>query len=96
MIMHNKRLIIILFISTIILLIPFILMQFTDEVNWTISDFILAGGLLYGTGLLLELAIRKIKNVRYRIAIIAAHLIFLILIWAELAVGVFGTAFNGH
>jgi len=71
-------------------------MQFTDEVNWTISDFILAGGLLYGTGLLLELAIRKIKNVRYRIAIIAAHLIFLILIWAELAVGVFGTAFNGH
>lgn len=91
----SKRLIAIVLAVPALLLIPFIAMQFTDEVNWSPFDFVVMGCLLLGTGLLCELAIRKIKTIRYRIIIVAVILIALFLIWAELAVGIFGTPFAG-
>ncbi|MCF6223881.1 MAG: hypothetical protein L3J34_09145 [Flavobacteriaceae bacterium] len=93
--MKNKRLIIIVLIVVIILFIPLIAMQFTDEVNWNLFDFIIAGALLLFTGLMCELTIIKIKKIKYRIAICAAILVSLMLIWGELAVGVFGTPLSG-
>ena len=36
-------------------------MQFTNEVNWTLFDFVVAGILLLGTGLIFNLVVRKIK-----------------------------------
>ncbi len=96
MIMKNKRLIIIVLTIAILLLIPLTAMQFTDEVNWTLFDFVVAGTLLLGTGLMCELAIRKINKIKYRIAICVALLVALLLIWAELAVGIFGTPFSGQ
>ena len=96
MIIQNNRLIIILITSLVILFIPLIAMQFTDEVNWTIFDFVIAGILLIGTGLVCEFTLRKIKKTKYRIAIILAILVILFLIWAELAVGIFGSPFSGN
>jgi len=94
--MKNKRLIIIVLTSVFLLLIPLIAMQFTDEVNWNLFDFIVAGALLLSTGLMCELVIRKINKIKYRIAICVALLIVFLLIWVELAVGVFGTPFSGQ
>lgn len=94
--MKNKRLIIIVLTTAIILFIPLIAMQFTDEVNWTLFDFVVAGALLLGTGLMCELAIRKINKIKYRIGICIALLVVLLLIWAELSVGIFGTPFSGQ
>jgi hypothetical protein len=54
-----------------VLLVPLVAMQVTDEVNWSLADFVLAGALLGGTGLLFELAARKPGNVVYRAAAIA-------------------------
>ena len=71
-------------------------MQFTDEVNWNLFDFIIAGTLLIGTGLIIQLVLRKTKKIKYRIIIVAALLIVFLLIWAELAVGIFGTPLSGH
>ena len=71
-------------------------MQFTDEVNWTLSDFVVAGALLLGTVLICEFVISKVKKIKYRIAICAALLIVLLLVWAELAVDIFGTPFSGN
>ena len=93
--MKNKRLKFIFFTVVILLLIPLIAMQFTEEVNWTLSDFIIAGILLTGTGLMIELVLRKTKKIKYRIIIVVALLIVLLLVWAELAVGIFGTPFSG-
>jgi len=93
--MKNTRLIIILASVSVILLIPFIAMQFTDEVNWSVSDFAIMGVLLYGTGLLCELVLRKVKSVPNRILICAAVVVAFLLVWAELAVGIFGTPFAG-
>lgn len=93
--MKNRRLIIILSIIVIVLLIPIVAMQFTDQVDWNLSDFIIMGVLLLGTGLLCELVMRKEKSIRYRIIICGAILFAFFIIWAELAVGVFGTPFAG-
>ena len=71
-------------------------MQITDEVNWTITDFIIAGSLLIGTGLLSEIVMRKIKNINYKVSLIVVILILFFLIWIELAVGLFGTPFGGN
>ncbi|MGM5469055.1 hypothetical protein ACS386_02145 [Flavobacteriaceae bacterium LMO-SS05] len=93
--MKRKTLKFILFTVAILLLIPLIAMQLTDEVNWTPLDFIVAGVLLLSTGLILALIIRKTKSVKYRIAMSIALIIVFLLIWAELAVGIFGTPFSG-
>ena len=93
--MKNKRLKIILATAGILLLIPLIAMQFTNEVNWKPGDFVIMGMLLFGTGLLCELVMRRVKNTKNRIVICAAVLLVFFLIWAELAVGVFGTPFAG-
>ncbi|MFO7830228.1 MAG: hypothetical protein R6V23_16525 [Bacteroidales bacterium] len=87
--MKSKRLLIILLGIAFVLLIPFVAMQFTDEVNWTLSDFIIAGALLASTGLMCEIAIRKISNIMYRTAVYIAILLIVLSIWAELAVGIF-------
>lgn len=95
MITQNKRLIGITLTLAILLLIPLIATQFTDEVNWSVADFVVAGALLLGTGVLCELVMRKIKKLKHRIIIIAGILTALLLIWLELAVGIFGTPFAG-
>jgi hypothetical protein len=79
----------------LLLLVPLIAMQFTNEVNWTLSDFVVMGILLLGTGLLCELVLRKVKKIKYRTAIVVAILVAFLLIWMELAVGIFGTPFAG-
>ena len=70
-------------------------MKFTNEVDWTLADFVIMGISLSGTGLLCELVMRKISNIKYRVIICGAILFLLFLIWAELAVGLFGTPFAG-
>ena len=96
MMMQNKRLIAIVGIVILLLLIPLIAMQFTDEVSWTLFDFVIASILLLCTGILCEFVLRKIKKTKLKIIICLAILALLFLIWAELAVGIFGTPFSGN
>jgi hypothetical protein len=95
MITQNKRLTGILITVALLLLIPLVAMQFTNEVDWSLSDFVIMGILLLGTGLICEFVMRKVKKTEKRIAVIAIILIVFFLIWAELAVGIFGTPFAG-
>ena len=94
--MKIKRLIIILSIVVCILLTPLIAMQFTDEVYWNLSDFIIGGILLFGFGFLIDLVFRKLKTSRHKVLIIIVLILVLILIWMELAVGLFGSPFAGN
>lgn len=77
------------------MLIPFIAMQFSNEVNWKISDFLIMGALLLVTGLICEQVLRRVKSLTNRIITCVIILFVLFLIWAELAVGIFGTSFAG-
>jgi len=81
--------------TIILLLIPFVAMQFTNEVNWTALDFIVAGILLMGVGFGIDFALRKFKTSKYRVAIIIGIILTFLLIWLELAVGVFGSPLAG-
>lgn len=93
--MKNKRLIIIVSVIGILLLIPLIAMQFTNEVRWSGSDFLVMGVLLLSTGLICELILRKVTTRAGRIVLCLAAVAVLVLIWMELAVGIFGTPFAG-
>ena len=93
--MKNKRLIIILSIVVCILLIPLIAMQFTNEVNWTLTDFIIGGLLLFGFGFLIDLVLRNLKTSKKKVLIIIVLILILILIWMELAVGLFNSPIAG-
>ena len=73
----------------LLLLVPLVAMQFTNEVNWTGEDFIAAGILLAVVGLLGELIWHKVENNDRRLAAIIALGILFLYLWAELAVGIF-------
>ena len=80
----------------ILLLIPMIAMQLTDEVKWSFFDFLIMGIMLSITGLALGVIIKKIKYYKYRNIFIAIIVMIFLLIWAELGVGLFGTPFAGN
>lgn len=83
----QKNIFKVLLVTVCILLIPLIAMQFTSEVNWTLSDFIIMGALIFGTGLLIDWAVRKAG--RYKVITIVGIVLLFLYVWAELAVGVF-------
>lgn len=91
----NKRLLLILLSVESLLLIPLLAMQFRSSVNWSSTDFLIAGILLLGTGLVIELVIRKVKHINNRLAWCITVIAFLLLLWAELGVGIFGTPLAG-
>lgn len=93
--MKTNRLKIILGVVAIILLTVFIAMQFTDEVAWSFFDFVIMGVLIFGTGLLMELAWRKASNSTNKIIYVLIIAGVFLLVWAELAVGIFGTPLAG-
>lgn len=78
----------------VILLLPLLAMQITDEVDWDRADFAVAGALLAGTGLMYEVAARKAGNIAYRAAVGLALAAALLLVWINLAVGIIGTENN--
>jgi hypothetical protein len=77
-----------------ILLIPLVAMQFTHEVNWTASDFLVMGVLLFGAGLTYVLIARMGNNATYRMAAAVGVAAGLLLVWANLAVGLVGSEHN--
>ena len=79
----------------LLLLIPLIAMQLTNEVNWSFFDFIIMGALLTITGLLIGIILKKVNNSKNRRILIVTIVMIFFLIWAELAVGLFGTPFAG-
>ena len=92
--MEYKNVVRIVLAVGLILLVPLVAMQFTGEVAWTVSDFVVAGGLLLGTGLTYELLARKARGHAYRVAVGIAVGAALLLVWINLAVGLIGSEDN--
>ena len=97
----NKRLFGIL-IGISLLMLTFLVLQLIigtgvdgQGFNWKPGDFLTVGLLLLSTGLSCELVLRSVKSFKKRILFCGAILFALLLIWAELAVGIFGTPFAG-
>ena len=90
-----KMMVRILPIVGLLLLIPLIAMQLTDEITWSFFDFIIMGALLTITGLLIGIILKKVNNSKNRLILIVTIVMIFFLIWGELAVGLFGTPFAG-
>ena len=77
-------------VVALILLIPLVAMQFSDEWNWDLFDFVFAGTLLFGAGLTYELVAKKGGTTAYRAAVGVAVAMALALVWVNAAVGIIG------
>ncbi len=91
----NTRVLRIFLVTGLILLVPFVAMQLTDDVNWSLTDFVIIGILLLVAGSIYELVASKLKEPIHRAILAVAVAAIVFLIWAELAVGIFGTPFAG-
>lgn len=71
------------------MLLPLVLMQVTDEMKWDGADFAAFGLMLFAACGAFEIAARTTREPRHRViagAVIAAAFL---LVWVELAVGIF-------
>lgn len=94
MMIQNNNMIRIALATAFLLLLPLLAMQMTDAVDWDLTDFVFAGALLFGTGLMYVLAVRKGGTLAYRAAVGVALAAALLLAWANLAVGIIGNEEN--
>jgi hypothetical protein len=99
------RLIVWAAVVALLLLVPFLAMRYDwpvhdpgnpipERVNWTLSDFVFAGILLFGSALTYELIARKGGTTAYRAAVGIACATGLLLVWINLAVGIIGSEDN--
>lgn len=82
--------------TAMLLLVPFIAMQFSSQVYWALPDFAVAAWLLLTMGFSCEWILRKVSTRLLRITLITLSIFLFLLIWAELAVGIFGSPFAGE
>lgn len=85
----GKSLLVVALVTASILMIPLVAMQFTSEVNWTTSDFVIMGALIALTGLAMSFALRAIRTTRRRLLAVGLIGLGFLYCWAELAVGIF-------
>ena len=76
-------------------MIPLLAMQFTEDVNWSIFDFVVMGFLLLLFSLGIDLTMKKVKNENVKILYVVLTILIFLLIWAELAVGIFDSQLAG-
>ena len=78
-----------------LLLFPLVGTLVSNEVNWSFFDFIVMGILILSLSFGIKQVLKTTKNTKYRIFIIGIILILFLLIWAELAVGIFDSPLAG-
>ena len=80
--------------ALVLLLVPAVAMQFTSEVDWTGSDFLVMGAMLAAACGAFELATRRARN---NACVLAAGLALgaaFLTVWINLAVGIVGAQGN--
>jgi len=83
-------------VTAAILLVLAVLNQFSNEMTWEIGDFAIAGVLVFGAGLAIVISNKITRTPAGRAAAIAAIVLALLLIWAELAVDILSKTLVSH
>jgi hypothetical protein len=84
------------FYPLLLLLFPLVGTLVSNEVNWSFFDFIVMGILILSLSFGIKQVLMTTKNTNYRILIIGIILLVFLLVWIELAVGIFDTPFAGN
>lgn len=80
--------------AALLLLLPLLAMQVTDQVDWDVADFVVFGALLLGVGTAYELTVRMTADTAYRSAVGLALAGGFLLVWINGAVGIIGSEDN--
>lgn len=78
-----------------LLTLPLVGTIFNWHFNWDAFDFLVGFILLFSAVSLIELFLRFVKTTRWRVVLISLVLFLLLVVWAELAVGLFGSPWAG-
>lgn len=81
-------------ITLVILLIPFVGNYVSAEFDWTTSDFVFMGILLFGASFTFEMVARLSGNAMFKWAVGIVTVATLLLTWMNLAVGIIGSEDN--
>ena len=90
----TRRLMVWAIVVALVLMVPLVAMQFTQEVNWDLFDFVVLGGLLFGLGLAFERVARRSEKTVYRVALGLGRGAAVLLAWVLGAVGIIGNEGN--
>ena len=90
----SKSIVWVALVTALILCIPLVAMQFTDDVKWDVADFVIMGILIFGTGFSYVLLTRLSPNIIHRAAFALAIGSTFLLVWVNLAVGLIGSGPN--
>ncbi len=79
-----------------LLLIPAVAMTLSDTVQWSWFDFLAMGILLLVLGFSLQFILKKWRDSSSKWLYFTGAVFLFLLLWAELAVGVFGSPLAGQ
>ena len=82
------------FSPLLVLLLPLIGVIVFD-LDWNIFDFLIMGLLILFFSIAINLILNHLNSSKLRLILVLMLVILFLLIWAELAVGIFGTPFAG-
>ena len=77
------------FYLQVLLLIPLVIMPFSDAVQWSVFDFVIMAVLLFFLGLGLDLVRFYTASKLLRWLLFTLVVLLFLLVWGELAVGIF-------
>ena len=83
-------------IPVLLLMLPAVAMQFTSEVDWSVSDFIFAAVMFGIVGMAFELIVRTSDSLAYRFGAGLAVMAAFLTIWVNGAVGMIGSEDNPY
>ncbi|MEL6300034.1 MAG: hypothetical protein AAFV47_10730 [Pseudomonadota bacterium] len=84
----HRSFVVLTLLTLAVLLVPLVAMQYTTEVNWQLGDFVAFGVLFFAAGSCGLFVLRRFAG-RQKIVLFALAMSAFVLLWAELAVGVF-------
>jgi hypothetical protein len=82
------------FSPLLVLLLPLIGVILFD-LDWNIFDFLIMSLLILFFSIAINLILNHLNSSKLRLILVLMLVILFLLIWAELAVGIFGTPFAG-
>ena len=83
-----------MWITVAVLLVVFLASLLSDQVTWFIYDFLISGGLIFVFATIETILWNKLKS-KHRLFVVLFVLLVFLILWAEMAVGLFDPPLAG-
>ena len=83
-----------MWITVAVLLVVFLAGLLSDQVTWSIYDFLIGGGLIFVFATIETILWNKLKS-KHRLFVVLFVLLVFLILWAEMAVGLFDSPLAG-